>query len=170
MALPKYVLKNKRLSKTKTVFIFRRNHLDIREFKKTEDGWFFEEQFSFFGNRCSFQMIVHSDDIYTMYEVNSKTAKVKGNKHNFGIFFRMPKKKSNFNIKKVCNKVEFNLKCSGTSIAYDSGKGIKNTREEKILQQQRKLRDNGVRTAVPVPKSVSWSAAHPFQGGGVSPR
>lgn len=32
--MPKYVLKNKRLSKTKTVFIFRRNYLNINDFKR----------------------------------------------------------------------------------------------------------------------------------------
>ena len=37
--MPKYVLKNKRLSKTKTVFIFRRNYLNINDFKKAGNDW-----------------------------------------------------------------------------------------------------------------------------------
>ena len=43
--MPKYVLKNKRLSKTKTVFIFRRNYLNINDFKKAGNDWIYEEEF-----------------------------------------------------------------------------------------------------------------------------
>lgn len=167
--MPKYVLKNKRLSKTKTVFIFRRNYLDIREFRKTEDGWLFEEEFTHYGNKCYFRMIVHSDNIFSMYDVNCKSAKVKGNKNCFGIFFRTAKQKANFNIKQVFENVEFVLRCDGKALACDNGKGIKKTREEKMFKQSTIIHQ-GSRVAVDIPSSVSWSAAHPFQGGGISPR
>ena len=167
--MPKYVLKNKRLSKTKTVFIFRRNYLDIREFRKTEDGWLFEEEFTHYGNKCCFRMIVHSDDIFNMYDVNCKSAKVRGNKNSFGIFWRTAKQKANFSIKQVCEKVEFVLRCEGKNLAYDNGKGVKKTKDEKLFKQYTTRRE-GTRVAINVPNSVSWSAAHPFQGGGVSPR
>ena len=52
--MPKYVLKNKRLSRTKTVFIFRRNYLDIKDFIKIDGGWIFEEEFTHHGNKCYF--------------------------------------------------------------------------------------------------------------------
>lgn len=167
--MPKYVLKNKRLSKTKTVFIFRRNYLDIRDFKRTEDGWMFEEEFRYYGNKCYFCMMVHGENVFTMYDVNCKSAKIKGNNNSFGIFFRTARQKANFNIKQVYGNVEFILKCEGKNLAYDNGKGIKNTREEKIFEQCTTIHE-GSRVAVDVPSSVAWSAAHPFRGGGVSPR
>lgn len=167
--IPKYVLKNKRLSKTKTVFIFRRNYLDIKKFKKAEDGWIFEEEFKHYGNKCYFCMMVHNDNIFSMYDVNCKSAKIKGNKNCFGIFFRTVKQKANFNIKQVYGNVEFVLKSEGKNIAYDNGKGMKNTREDKLFNQCG-TKHEGSRVAIDIPSSVVWSVAHPFQGGGVSPR
>ena len=65
--------------------------------------------------------------------------------------------------------VEFILQCDGKRIAYDNGKGIRKTREEKIMKECIAIHP-GNRVAVDIPKTVSWSAAHPFQGGRVSPR
>lgn len=167
--MPKYVLKNKRLSKTQTVFVFRRNYLDINDFKRDGDQWIFEEEFNHYGNKCYFCMIVHSDNIFSMYDVDCKSAKVKGKKNSFGVFFRTASQKASFDIKKTCGDVEFILRCKGKGLAYDNGKGIKKTREEKIMSKLNTT-NQGSRTAVDVPASVSWNAAHPFQGGGVSPR
>lgn len=167
--MPKYVLKNKRLSKTKTVLIFRRNYLDINDFKKTNDGWIFEEEFNHYGNKCYFGMIVHSDNIFSMYDVNCKSAKVQGKKNSFGIFIRASKQKATFHINRMCGDVEFILRCEGKGLAYDNGKGIKQTKEEKLMKEFTTIHQ-GSRVAVDVPSTVSWSVSHPFQGGGVSPR
>lgn len=167
--MPKYVLKNKRLSKTKTVFIFRRNYLDINNFVKKDDGWVFEEKFNKYGNKCYFCMIIHGDDIFSMYDVNSKSTKVKGKKNSFGVFIRDTKKGSEFQINRVYRNVEFVLHCTGNGLAYDTGKGIKKTKEEKMMRKYRSTHQ-GSKVAVAVPNSVSWSASHPFQGGGMSPR
>ena len=43
------------------------------------------------------------------------------------------------------------------------------TREEKMMKECIAIHP-GNRVAVDIPKTVSWSAAHPFQGGRVSPR
>lgn len=167
--MSKYVLKNKRLSKTKTVFIFRRNYLNINDFVKKDDCWVFEEKFNHFGNKCYFRMLIHGRDIFSMYEVNTKSTKVKGNKNCFGVFIRDTKKGSEFQINRVWGNVEFLLCCTGKRLAYDNGKGIRRTREEK-LSQKHKSQSYGSRVAVTEPNYISWGAAHPFQGGGVSPR
>lgn len=168
--IPKYVPKNRRLSKTKTVFIFRRNYLDINDFKKTVDGWLFEEEFNHYGNKCYFCMIVHSDNIFSMYEVDCKSAKIKGKKNNFGIFFRTAKQRATFQIKHTSGNVDFILRCDGKGIAYDNGKGIRKTKEEKLMKECSGIHQEGSKVAVAVPSTVSWSVSHPFQGGGVSPR
>lgn len=167
--VPKYVLKNKRLSKTKTVLIFRRNFLNIDDFIKCEDGWKFEENFNHHGVKGHFVMIVHSDNIFDMYEVDSKTTKVKGKKNSFGIFIRDGRTNPPFEINRICNKVEFFLSCKGKALAFDNGKGIKATREEKIHKQVA-LIHSGSRMSVTIPNSVAWSVSHPFQGGSVTPR
>lgn len=167
--MPKYVLKNKRLSKTKTVFIFRRNYLNINDFKKAGNDWIYEEEFRHHGNKCYFCMIVHGENILSMYDVNCKSTKIKGSKNCFGIFIRTAKQKAAFRINHVCENVEFILQCDGKRIAYDNGKGIRKTREEKMMKECIAIHP-GNRVAVDIPKTVLWSAAHPFQGGRVSPR
>lgn len=166
---PKYVLKNKRLSKTKTVFIFRRNYLDINDFIKTEDGWTFEEKFTHHGNKCYFRMTVHDDNIFSMYGVDCKSTKVRGKKNSFGIFFRTTRQNTSFRIKHECNNVEFVLHCEGKNIAYDNGKGIKKTKEEQLMKELERPRE-GSKKVIGVPKNVAWNMAHPLQGGAVSPR
>lgn len=167
--VPKYVLKNKKLNKTKTVLIFRRNFLNIDNFIKCEDGWKFEEDFNYHGVKGHFVMIVHSDNIFDMYGVNSKVTKVKGKKNSFGIFIRAGKSKLPFEINRICNKVEFILSCKGKALAFDNGKGIKATKEEKMYKQVASIH-SGSRTPVTIPNSIVWSASHPFQGGSVTPR
>ena len=167
--MPKYVLKNKRLNKNKTVFIFRRNYLDIDDFEKTDDGWIFEERFTHYGKQCWFRMVVHSDNIFSMYETDCKTAKVKGNKHCFGVFLRTEKQNGKIRLQHMCGSVEFILHCDGKQIAYDNGKGIRKTMEER-RQKKRIVTYQESRMAIEVPRSVLWSIRHPFQGGGMSPR
>ena len=168
-SMPKYVLKNKRLSKTKTVLIFRRNYLSVDDFVKTDEGWVFEEGFVHYGNKCYFKMIVRSDDILTMYEVNSKSAKVVGNKKSFGIFLRNGKQKSTFSLTKDCGVVEFSLKCEGNGLAFDNGKGIKATRDEMLLKKIKPKNRSDKKSTAPL-SNVGWSITHPYHGGGVSPR
>lgn len=167
--MPKYVLKNKRLSKTKSVFIFRRNYLDVKDFIKIDGGWMFEEKFNHYGNKCYFCMIIHSDNIFSMYDVNNKSAKIKGKKNDFGIFFRAERQNSSFKIKRVCGNVEFVLHCKGKELAYDNGKGIRQTKEDKMFKECSTRRE-GSKKAVGVPSNVAWSMSHPFQGGRVSPK
>lgn len=154
-----------------TVLIFRRNYLNINDFKRTTDGWIFEEEFVHYGNKCYFSMVIHSDNIFSMYDVDYKLTKVEGKKNCFGVFIRDSKKGSVFCINRICGIVEFILRCEGKGIAYDNGKGIRKTKEDRMMKECVTLsKTQGSRVAVDVPSVVSWSVSHPFQGGGVTPR
>ena len=148
--------------------IFRRNYMDINDFQKTDKGWVFEEKFMHYGNKCYFKMFIHGENFFCMYDVNSKTAKIKGKKNSFGVFIRAAKQKAQFEINRTCGEVEFTLRCEGKSLAYDNGKGIVKTREEKNMPST--IIHSGSRVTVGIPNSVSWNVTHPFSGGGVSPR
>lgn len=91
--MPQYVLKEKRLSKTKTVVVFRRNYMDISKFKQKDDAWIYEEHFVHYGTKCHFKLIIHSKNIYDMYDVNFKSMKIKGPRRSFGVFIRLPVQK-----------------------------------------------------------------------------
>ncbi len=164
--MPKYVLKEKRLSKTKTVIIFRRNHIDTRRFKQTDDTWVYEESFVHFGVKCEFKLTIHNENLYSMFEINTKSMKIKGPRHDLGIFTRLPKQKLPIKAHGIVGCAEYYLCCTGKKLAYDNGTGIKNTRKKHLVCDIH----SGSRTPIAVPNSVSWSAAHPFQGGGFSPK
>ena len=166
--MPAYVLKIKRLSKTKTVTIFRRNHLDIEGFVRTENGWFFEEEFTHYGTVCKFSMHVKSDDICSMYSIDQKTTKVQGSKHDFGVFIRAGKMNPPFTIHRTVDNVEFLLECSGKSLAYDNGQGIARTKEKSLARSCPTI--SGKKYPVEIPETVTWNMTHPLQGGKVSPK
>lgn len=166
--MPKYVLKIKRLSKTKTVVVFRRNYLNVKNFVKQDIGWVYEEKFEHYGIRCYFKIIVHSNDIYDMYSANSKILKVKGKHNSFGVFMRLPKQHPPFEELRTAGCVECILNCKGRNLAYDNGKGIGYKRTEKINSVS--IHSYESRTPVSLPSSILWNASHPFQGGGFSPK
>lgn len=170
--LPKYVLKHKRLGKKKLVFIFKRNYLNIRDFKKVDHDWVFEEEFSYHGMKCHFTMIVHDDDIYSMYKADCKIFKVRGKHNCFGIYLRDEQQNPTFHIDREHENVEFILLGEGKSILFDDGSGIYNTRKKRRSKKRRKTTSDRyeTRTAVDISKYLSWNATHPLQGGGVSPR
>ena len=164
--MPTYVLKEKRLSKTKTVIIFRRNNMDILRFNQENDAWIYEEQFVHYGTECHFKLIIHSNNIYDMYNTNSKTMQIKGQNNNFGIFIRLPLQKLPIAAHDTVGCAEYYLNCTGRKLAYDRGKGIKSKNDIPLAV----ISPQGNTTPTEVPSSVSWSAAHPFQGGSFTPK
>ena len=160
--IPQYVLKEKRLSKTKTVIIFRRNYLDISKFLRKNDTWVYEESFNHCGVRCEFKLIIHSENIFDMYNVNFKSIKIKGPCNCFGIFIRLPLQKLPIETHNMVGCAEYYICCSGDKLPYDSGKKKKSTK--KIPPEK------NATTPIEIPKSVSWSATHPFQGGSLTPK
>ena len=165
-SMPTYVLKEKRLSKTKTVIVFRRNFMDISKFKQDEDAWIYEEQFVHYGTKCRFKLIIHSKNIYDMYNVNFKSMKIKGPRNSFGVFIRLPIQKLPIVAHGTVGCVEYYLDCTGRKLAYDRGKGIKKPKNDSLVV----ILPKGATTPTEVPNSVSWSAAHPFQGGSLTPK
>lgn len=164
--MPTHVLKEKRLSKTKAVIVFRRNYMDISKFKQQDDAWIYEEQFVHYGTRCHFKLIIHSNNIFDMYNVNSKSMKIKGPRNSFGVFIRLPLQKMPIAAHSTVGCAEYYLDCTGSKLAYDRGRGIKSKKDDSLVV----ISPKGAITPIEVPNSVSWSAAHPFQGGSFTPK
>lgn len=164
---PKYVLKTKRLSKTITVIIFRRNYLSINDFRYVDGKWVFADQFKLYGSNGALKLYFHNEDIGTIFSINAKSLKVKGNKSEFGIFVRVPNKKLPINTAGRVGDLEYCLEYAGKKIPYDNGNGIKANKEKNEL-----LLKCGSDAKYPdsIPDTVSWSMTHPFQGGGCSPK
>lgn len=161
--MPNIVLKRKRLSKTKTVVIFRRNNLSFSDFKKIGDAYTYQEEFNHHGVRGKIQIIVESDNLYDLFEINTKAAKVKGGKDHLGIFLRFPDQKHLPLVQSgVFGCMRFNLYCNGKSLHYDSNKKKKNPTVS--------IHTSSMKTPISISNSVRWAATHPYQGGGVSPR
>lgn len=164
--MPTYVLKEKRLSKTKAVIVFRRNYMDISKFKQENDDWIYEEQFVHYGTKCTFKLIIHSKNIYDMYSVNFKSMKINGPRNSFGVFIRFPVQKLPIVTHGIVGCAEYYLTCTGRKLAYDRGKGIKRKKDDSLAV----ISSKGATPPAEVPNSVAWSAAHPFQGGSFTPK
>ena len=88
--IPKYVLKIKRLSRKKRVVIFRRNYLSLKNFHAIGNTWVFEENFRHHNIIGKFKLIIHSEDINSIFSVDYKTLRIKGSPSTFGVFLRLP--------------------------------------------------------------------------------
>lgn len=166
--MPKYVLKLKRLSKTKTVVVFRRNALSVHDFHAVNGTWVFEEDFKHYSTHGHFKLIIHSDDINSLFSVDCKSMKIKGSPSAFGVFIRLPKQRLPIHAHNTIGCAEYILLCEGKYLPYDDGHGIAATREKKNKESY--CPDPSPKYPVEVPNSVSWSVSHPFQGGKVSPK
>lgn len=69
---PDYVVKRKKLNKVKNAFIFTRNNLNFEQFKKTTEGYEFNESFVHKGVHCEFKTLVHSNDMYSIFSIDKK--------------------------------------------------------------------------------------------------
>ena len=162
--MPDIVLKRQRLSKTKTVVIFRRNNLSFNSFKKNVKGYTYQEEFYSHGMRGRLSIFVESENLYDLFKIDTKAAKVKGEEKSFGIFLRFPDQRYLPLVQSgAFGCMKFDLYCNGKnkSIYYVG----KNKKPEKVG-----IYTNSNKTPVEIPKSVSWAALHPFQGGGFSPK
>ena len=160
--MPDIVLKRKRLSKTKTVVVFRRNNLKFDNFVKTDAGFLYEESFKHYGVKGRIRLIVESDNLYDVFSVNTKTIKIKGGKDHFGLFLRFGDQKR-LPLDKCGSMgcVKYELLCDGKELFYDG---------KKKNEPGAEIHDTSKRKTISAPASVSWAASHPLQGGGFSPR
>lgn len=164
-----YVLKRKWLNRRKIVIIFRRNNLSIADFIKIDEGWMFEEHFSHYGTECFWKIVIHGNDIFSMYELDMKTMKIKGSPKHFGVFLRFPKENVPFKKRIEHNNVECFLECTGNGLRLDNGNGFKNKKSVDYPLYKRDFSPE-CRKAVDIPETVRWSVVHPLQGGGFSTR
>lgn len=115
---------------------------------------------------CNTFVIIHSKNIYDMYNVNSKSMKIKDPHNSFGIFIRIPVQKLPIVVHSTVGCAEYYIDCTGRKLAYDRGKGIKSKKDDSLVVTPHQ----SATTPTEVPNSVAWSATHPFQGGSFTPK
>lgn len=162
--MPDHVLKRKRLSRTKTVVIFRRNNLSMDDFQEKDGCWVFVEKFDHHGVKCMIKLVIHSSNFCTAFETNEKEMKIKGSPRSFGVFIRFPDMTLPIDERGQYGKVEYHLKCIGKHLFYDNGKRFKKKSKAYTPFVPRET------TQIAVPRSVSNAVRHPYSGGGVSPK
>ena len=144
------------------ILIFKRNNLDINEFTQTEDGWKYSEGFNFHGRWCIFK-IAGPGRIKDYFPTDESNLTIKGGFHGFGIQIKLFNKEDPpFKETGSCDGVRFSLECRGRKrIAIRSKDG------RYIVPMERgKPKSEG-----PIEYTVTeWSAAHPYQGGGLTPK
>ena len=160
--MPDIVLKRKRLSKTTTVIIFRRNNLSFTDFTSVGTGYKYEESFIHYGIKGKITIRIDSVNPYDMFDINYKEAKIKGGKEHLGIFLLFPDQEGLPLVKTgTYGCMSYDFYCTGKKLYYDSNKKKK---AENIT-----IRGGSI-VPVIIPNHVSWAATHPFKGGGMNPR
>lgn len=158
-----YVLKRKRLSKTKTILLFRRNNLSFKLFKSKDGIYVYDEDFEFHGVCGKLKIVVNTENFQDVFCINCKSVKFKGVYSHFGLYLRFPDQKE-FPIDKhvVIGCVEISLRCKGNRLFYDAAK------RKRI--EGGNVSTSSARYAVEIPDTVLWAAKNPFSGGGFSPK
>ena len=166
---PDYVLKRSRLSKTKTVVVFRRNNLNAESFEKVESGYFYHETFQHKGYKCLLELEVKGNDLSQVFSIDTKTVKVKGWLKNFGIFLRFPdQERPPLKQRGEIDCLSYSLVVLGSRSFYlDDPKAIRAKKRGKVTGL---IHNTSVKTPGHIPSSAVWNMTHPFQGGGVSPK
>lgn len=169
-AYPKFVIKRKQLSRDLNVVIFKRNKLSFDKFRKNTKGYYFFEEFMYENLKGKFKVQFHCDDLKEIFAIDNEKIRIKGSPQKFGIFFQLPDQTLPISQKGRYGFVEYSIECFGNYLEYDTIRSRKNgkTEEKKVkfptetLEPRKYERD--------IPSSVSWSIAHPFSGGSVTPR
>lgn len=161
---PNVVIKRKWFGKNKISIIFRKNNISFNDFNRTDTGYIYEESFKRYGVTGKIYICVDSDNFNDIFEINTKTVKIKGSKRQFGIYLRLPDQKElplNKSGSKGCLK--YKLYCEGEKLYYEG----KHKRRGEYWSGIHSISKSKSYCA---PSSMSWAAAHPYQGGGFSPR
>lgn len=150
-----YVIK--RLSKTKTVIIYRRNNLSIKDLVKIDNGYCLRETYTYRGVTCKLVLNIYTPNIQDIFLVNTKTFKIRGGRNQFGIFIRMLDQ--NFPIKdnQIVGCVDSCLLVNGNKekLYYDKQQKQKKEYVPKVYNVP-------FRTPIKIPNSVLWSARHHY--------
>ena len=149
-------------SATSDVLIFRRNNLDVNSFTQTDDGWSYSEGFNFHGRWCIFK-IAGPGRIKDYFPTEESNLVIKGGFHTFGIQIKFTSKQDPpFREVGSCGGIRFSLECRGRKRIAKKGKD----RRYIVPMERGKPKSQG-----PIEyETTAWSVAHPYQGGGSTPR
>lgn len=160
-----HIIKRKRLSKTKTVIIYRRNNLSLKNLVREGSQYYYTEIYEHRGIIAKFEMKIYSENVEDIFLVNTKTFKIKGGRNQFGIFIRLEDQNLPIKDENIVGCVEYMLLIKGCRerLYYDKSQ---RRRKEYVP----KIHNTSATTSVTIPNSVLWSAKHPYRGGGFSPK
>lgn len=170
--LPIRYLKIDRLSKSKTVIKFYRNHLSLDMFTPASDNkYIFKESFDYHGVKVELELII-SANVFSETLFRVKEFKLTGQPEQFTIFSRL-------NVKEfpgcICGKTEnisYIVKFDGHLKSLYAQRNTKLQKE--AMEKNRGLVEMGqlapTTLQTPVSSTVKWNMCHPLQGGRVSPK
>ncbi len=144
--------------------IFRRGNLSFDDFKRDTNGYIYEGSFEQGGVSGKIYISIDSENFNDIFEINTKTVKIKGDNSEFSIYLRMADQKE-LPLDKIGSMgcLKYYLHCEGDKLNYEG----KKKRKGHCSKNHSKAKKG---TYSVVPSSISWAAAHPYQGGGFSPR
>ncbi len=167
--LPNYIIKRKRISKKKSMVVFARNNIQYGDLKRIDGGFVREEKFrTKQGYHGTTLIIIKRDNLDEIFDIKSDIIKVRGNRTKFNVVLNLPDQKwlpLKAEVKAGC--ITCRIFCDGRSLEYDR----KDERQFHQRPAKGSLMKESNRTySVEIPDSVLWSASHPYQAGGMSPK
>ncbi len=167
-SFPDYVLVRKRLSKTKTVVIFRRNNLSFSCFERVETGYFYHDSFMYRGYNGAIEFTINDVEFDKVFAIDRKDIKIKGSRNHFGVFLRFPDQE------RLPFKKQGSVECFSFSLVVLGSKPIlfstPTSPNKKKTQMVGEIHNPPTKTVQPISPTVAWNMTHPFQGGRVSPK
>lgn len=166
---PNHYITIKNTKNKKKYILYRRNNLSYKRFDFVQnDGYYFDEYYN--KNGISIHLYIHLKSIkfYDLFccKINN-SIEFCGGTNSFGIKLMSPSI-NDFIFKEkymICNIIEESdtLTCKCKFVYDKNNFKCKNKHKAKPKTKYKKS-DNSIYV------TNSWSVAHPFQGGGVSPR
>ena len=159
-----FVIARVQPSKKNPVVVFHRNNLSLNDFRRTEEGFLYEDCFSYKGIHGTIKVKVKGESLAkSLFRLKKKDLNVRGTYEHFGLTMQFA------NQKKPCIKKEFSrenvdisFECNGETwpISPYQLRGIKSSFHNG---KAGKVQSN-------IATSDSWSIQHPYSGGSVTPR
>ena len=162
-----YVIKRKALTKKKRALVFRRNNLSFDYFERVDGKYIFSENFLYRGIEGHFEIVVEGNNLFHIFDINTKCSKVRGRSSHFGVYLRF-QDQTKFPIRKEVqvDGVSFYLRANGNKLNLDDPWARKRKENPKVIIN----RPRSSLTPIMIPYSIGWGAKHPYRGGGFSPR
>ena len=161
---PDYSIYRYKPPKNSAYIIFHRNNLSLEHFKRIDDGFLFEEDFTCMGISGNIQVIVHDVNLRRcLFECCSKRVKIQGNAKQFGITLRLPNKTQGLVQEMNTGSIFIRFACDGV---------LPSERESHKMRGIKSSFHNGkvAKASTQFVTGDPWSAMHPFKGGSVTPK